>query len=231
MRIALENDARALRRAPSAAGTGVKLGYSGASLRRRAGRYTHFAESLGLVAAQPPQIASFGGADRRRIAALYSAPGAGFCAVMTTVTSDSLVVFQLSDSNSPWASPQSNGSCRRSRSRRCRMRRGGARSHQSGAGSCRSSTCGRGWASYATCGLATSSSRTRWRGGAARGFRRRRGAARRCAVTPWEEILLNIQSISGVMKLENSLVLVHDLERFLSIEDHEKLRLALDLEP
>jgi hypothetical protein len=50
-------------------------------------------------------------------------------------------------------------------------------------------------------------------------------------VTPWEEILLNIQSISGVMKLENSLVLVHDLERFLSIEDHEKLRLALDLEP
>ena len=50
-------------------------------------------------------------------------------------------------------------------------------------------------------------------------------------VTPWEEILPDIQSISGVMKLKDSLVLVHDLERFLSIEDYEKLRLALDLEP
>jgi purine-binding chemotaxis protein CheW len=50
-------------------------------------------------------------------------------------------------------------------------------------------------------------------------------------ITPAAEILPDIESISGVMKLDDSLVLVHDLERFLSIEDHEKLQLALNLEP
>ena len=48
-------------------------------------------------------------------------------------------------------------------------------------------------------------------------------------VTPAAEILPDIESISGVMKLDDSLVLVHDLERFLSIEDHAKLQLALNL--
>jgi len=48
-------------------------------------------------------------------------------------------------------------------------------------------------------------------------------------ITPVAEILPDLESISGVMRLDDSLVLVHDLERFLSIEDHEKLRLALEL--
>ena len=55
----------------------------------------------------------------------------------------------------------------------------------------------------------------------------RRGDA---PVTPSAEILPDIALISGVMKLGDSLVLVHDLDRFLSIEDYEKLRLALELE-
>jgi purine-binding chemotaxis protein CheW len=50
-------------------------------------------------------------------------------------------------------------------------------------------------------------------------------------VTPSAEILRDIELISGVMKLGDSLALVHDIERFLSIEDHGKLQLALNLEP
>src|SRR6266446_7263771 len=37
-------------------------------------------------------------------------------------------------------------------------------------------------------------------------------------VTPAAEILPDLESISGVMKLDGGLVLVHDVERFLSIE-------------
>lgn len=50
-------------------------------------------------------------------------------------------------------------------------------------------------------------------------------------VTAAAEILPDLECISGVMKVEGGLVLVHDLERFLSIEDHAALQLALDLEP
>jgi purine-binding chemotaxis protein CheW len=50
-------------------------------------------------------------------------------------------------------------------------------------------------------------------------------------MTPASEILPDLASISGVMKLDGGLVLVHELERFLSIEDHAALQLALDREP
>ncbi len=55
------------------------------------------------------------------------------------------------------------------------------------------------------------------------------GVFERGEVMPAAEILPDVESISGVMKLNDSLVLVHDLERFLSSEDHEKLQLALGL--
>jgi purine-binding chemotaxis protein CheW len=59
------------------------------------------------------------------------------------------------------------------------------------------------------------------------------GVVPRCEVkvTPAAEILPDLECISGVMKLDGGLVLVHDLERFLSIEDHTALQLALNLEP
>ena len=50
-------------------------------------------------------------------------------------------------------------------------------------------------------------------------------------VTPAAEILPDLESISGVMKLAGGLVLVHDLERFLSCEDHAALQLALHPAP
>ena len=55
------------------------------------------------------------------------------------------------------------------------------------------------------------------------------GVVRRsdAGVTPTAEILRDTESISGVMKLEDVLVLVHDIERFLSIEDEAALELAL----
>lgn len=49
-------------------------------------------------------------------------------------------------------------------------------------------------------------------------------------ITSTAEILPDIELITGVMKLDESLVLLHDIERFLSIDDHEKLQLALDAE-
>ena len=49
-------------------------------------------------------------------------------------------------------------------------------------------------------------------------------------VTPAAEILPDMPSIAGVMKLGGGLVLVQDIERFLSIEDHDALQLALNLE-
>lgn len=50
-------------------------------------------------------------------------------------------------------------------------------------------------------------------------------------ITPASEILPDLDSISGVMKLDGSIVHVHDLEKFLSIEDHEALQMMLKLEP
>lgn len=49
-------------------------------------------------------------------------------------------------------------------------------------------------------------------------------------VTPASEILPDLECISGVMKTDGGLVLVHDVEKFLSIEDHNALQLALNLE-
>ena len=56
----------------------------------------------------------------------------------------------------------------------------------------------------------------------------RHGAA---PVTPVAEILPDMASISGVLRLNDELVLVQDLEQFISIEDHEKLQRALAPEP
>ena len=50
-------------------------------------------------------------------------------------------------------------------------------------------------------------------------------------ITPAAEILPDLQSFTGVMKLDGGLVLVHDLEKFLSIEDHAALQMALNFEP
>ena len=48
-------------------------------------------------------------------------------------------------------------------------------------------------------------------------------------ITPSAEILPDLESVTGVIKLEGGMVQVHDLERFLSIEDHEALQLMLNL--
>ncbi len=50
-------------------------------------------------------------------------------------------------------------------------------------------------------------------------------------VTPAADLSPDLECISGVMKLDGGLVLIHDIERFLSIEDHAALQLALDREP
>lgn len=47
------------------------------------------------------------------------------------------------------------------------------------------------------------------------------------AITPAAEILPELESISGVLKLEDGLALIQDLERFLSFEDYAALQLAL----
>lgn len=49
-------------------------------------------------------------------------------------------------------------------------------------------------------------------------------------ITPAAEILPDLDSITGVMKLDGDMVQVHDLERFLSIEDHTALQLLLNLQ-
>ena len=49
-------------------------------------------------------------------------------------------------------------------------------------------------------------------------------------VTAASAILSDLALISGVMKLNGGIVLVHDVEKFLSIEDHTALQLALDHE-
>lgn len=48
-------------------------------------------------------------------------------------------------------------------------------------------------------------------------------------LTPASEILPDLECVSGVIKLDGNLIFVHDLEKFLSIEDHEALQLALNL--
>lgn len=50
-------------------------------------------------------------------------------------------------------------------------------------------------------------------------------------ITPASEILPDLESITGVMKFDGGMVHVHDLERFLSIEDHEALQMMLNLQP
>jgi purine-binding chemotaxis protein CheW len=43
-------------------------------------------------------------------------------------------------------------------------------------------------------------------------------------ITPAADVLLHLETIEGVMTLAGNMVLVHDLERFLSIEEHEALQ-------
>ncbi|MFN0079013.1 MAG: chemotaxis protein CheW [Prosthecobacter sp.] len=50
-------------------------------------------------------------------------------------------------------------------------------------------------------------------------------------ITPTAGILPQLDMVTGVMKRDGSLVLVHDLERFLSIEDHAALQLMLNPQP
>jgi purine-binding chemotaxis protein CheW len=44
---------------------------------------------------------------------------------------------------------------------------------------------------------------------------------------PPEEILLGTEYIEGVIKLEHGLVLIHDLDKFLSLEEDKELDAAL----
>ena len=50
-------------------------------------------------------------------------------------------------------------------------------------------------------------------------------------VTPASAILPELASISGFMKLNGGIILIHDVERFLSVEEHTALQLALEHEP
>ena len=56
-------------------------------------------------------------------------------------------------------------------------------------------------------------------------------AQRDTQVTPVSEILTDLQSVSGMMKLDGGIVFIQDIERFLSVEDHAALELALSPEP
>ncbi len=48
-------------------------------------------------------------------------------------------------------------------------------------------------------------------------------------ITPVADILPEMESVTGVMMLDGNMVLVHDLERFLAIEDHAALPSLLPL--
>ena len=50
-------------------------------------------------------------------------------------------------------------------------------------------------------------------------------------VTPAAEILPGFEAIAGVLKLDDGLVLIHDIEHFLSLEDTAALERALPLGP
>ncbi len=45
-------------------------------------------------------------------------------------------------------------------------------------------------------------------------------------MTP-EEILPGMEYVEGVIKLEDGLALIHDLDRFLSLDEEKKLNTAL----
>jgi purine-binding chemotaxis protein CheW len=51
------------------------------------------------------------------------------------------------------------------------------------------------------------------------------------AITSAAEVLPELESIVGVMILDGGLVLVHDLERFLSVDDEAALQHALNPVP
>ena len=42
-------------------------------------------------------------------------------------------------------------------------------------------------------------------------------------VTPADQVLPRIEYVEGIVKLENGLVLIHDLDKFLSIDEERKL--------
>jgi purine-binding chemotaxis protein CheW len=47
-------------------------------------------------------------------------------------------------------------------------------------------------------------------------------------VTPADQVLPRIEYVEGIVKLENGLVLIHDLDKFLSIDEGTKLDEALN---
>lgn len=47
-------------------------------------------------------------------------------------------------------------------------------------------------------------------------------------VTPADQVLPRIEYVEGIVKLENGLVLIHDLDKFLSIDEETKLDEALN---
>lgn len=48
-------------------------------------------------------------------------------------------------------------------------------------------------------------------------------------IVPSEEILSGLNYVDGVVKLEDGLVLIHNLDRFLSLEETQKLKQALSV--
>ena len=48
-------------------------------------------------------------------------------------------------------------------------------------------------------------------------------------ITEAADILPDLHGVTGVMKREGKMVLAHDLEQFLSMEDHEALQMMLNL--
>jgi purine-binding chemotaxis protein CheW len=47
-------------------------------------------------------------------------------------------------------------------------------------------------------------------------------------VTPADQVLPRIEYVEGIVKLENGLVLIHDLDKFLSIDEEAKLDEAVN---
>ena len=47
-------------------------------------------------------------------------------------------------------------------------------------------------------------------------------------ITPADQVLPRIEYVEGIVKLENGLVLIHDLDKFLSIDEETKLDEALN---
>jgi len=96
MSIALENDARAAEERLQQPGTGVKLGYGGGVTSKKGGiGHTHFAANLSVYC-PPNRVVRRSGAPPN-CSIVFRAGGRDSAAVMTRVTSDSLVVFQLGE--------------------------------------------------------------------------------------------------------------------------------------